>query len=834
ISVHYGNDRTINLIKSDLVHSIDLPLKPKIGPDQASEIAIKDAGRGAEAFSAMKPELFVVDAATANVEGEKPKNYLCWQIGVVYREGKTKPNWIYFVDAITGKVLFRTSAIQTGTGTGYYSHGTALNSEASGGTFRLRDTVTSSPWPVITKPAIHTYDDAGSSSQTLTNYSVDPNDNWDNGGATPSNRADDQREEVDIHRFVSYVINYYHTTHNLNSLNGSGLDIKGHAHNEYLSNNAYWDSLQHQIYFASGDGVNYDFMCPLDVVGHECTHGVNNYFNIVQNYHVETGALNEAIADLGGYFIALGYPVDCPQPWKHGQQYRITGRGRDIADPSRDDADVVHYDATSDTTKYNSMLNGYYPDHYSIRYTGPDDWNHDWGGVHINCTIIAHAVYLMINGGTNRISGVPVTAIGVAPVEQMLFEVISTGLLNNTSNFADFRIAFILACQSLYPENLDYLATVKTAFYAVGIGPDLYIRDTLTDQGVEPGTLSCMSPDIILRRQEADAATLASIGDTTNGSLCETIGIKPLGAEDHYVYFRIFNRGSVPASGTLRVFISPVSTFPTPASWTEVGSYDFPSVSGGGLWVPTAANQRILLTGAKIDTLGTGHFCFIGIIESAVDPAPDRTLISDVTEFHNFISKSNNYAWRNCDIINIPADTMGDTPEVERAFQINGLAGKHQARALEIDTRDMPEGTRIIVWMPAIRMVGIKAFMAQTPKERIHMFKVTGVIEELPADKVQLYPLAVNELAAIGDDLKLAPKAIKARELQEWRPLRVAPGKVTRLAGIVVGNDEKMDIRFMVKFPINTGPRDATLTFRERMKDEAYGQVSYIFRIRNK
>ena len=41
---------------------------------------------------------------------------------------------------------------------------------------------------------------------------------------------------------------------------------------------------------------------------------------------------------------------------------------------------------------------------------------------------------------------------------------------------------------------------------------------------------------------------------------------------------------------------------------------------------------------------------FIGIIESDADPAPDRLLISDVTEFHNFISKSNNYAWRNCNI----------------------------------------------------------------------------------------------------------------------------------------------------------------------------------------
>jgi Zn-dependent metalloprotease len=141
--------------------------------------------------------------------------------------------------------------------------------------------------------------------------------------------------------------------------------------------------------------------------------------------------------------------------------------GRNMIDPSRDAAGVVQYNATNNTTKYNSMRNGFYPDHYSIRYTGTRDEH----GVHINCPIITHAVYLMMNGGTHRLSNVTVTAIGVAPVEQMLFEVISTGLLTNSSDFADFRLAFIQACQTLYPDNLHYLATVKTAFHAVGIGP---------------------------------------------------------------------------------------------------------------------------------------------------------------------------------------------------------------------------------------------------------------------------------------------------------------------------------------------------------------------------
>ena len=54
------------------------------------------------------------------------------------------------------------------------------------------------------------------------------------------------------------------------------------------------------------------------MAAHEFTHGVNYGFNIVQIYSDETGALNEAIADIFGCFIALTHPLDEPEPWIHG------------------------------------------------------------------------------------------------------------------------------------------------------------------------------------------------------------------------------------------------------------------------------------------------------------------------------------------------------------------------------------------------------------------------------------------------------------------------------------------------------------------------------------
>jgi bacillolysin len=834
VSVHYAEDGSVYMLKSSLAAAIDLPKEPKVTSNSAVAIAQKHAGRGAMLYKGMKPVLLVADAKTVNRQEEKPRYYLCWQMRIIPPKGSRDPDWIYLVNAIAGDVLLRYTAIQTGTGVGYYSMGAALNSEASGGTNVLRDSVTSTAWPVATKPKVQTYDDAGSGSLGLTGYSEDADDTWDNGGVVPASRSDDQRAEVDIHRFMGYVLSYYYLTHGLNSWDGAGVDFKGHAHNMYFApfvmpNNSFWDPGTEQVYFGDGDGTDFDFMCPLNIVGHELTHGVNYGFNVVQTYSGETGAINEALADLFGALIALGYPADCPQPWDNGEQATITGRGRDLADPSRDDFDVVQYDDTSDMTKLNSAMNGYFPDHYSIKYNGSSD-NH---GVHINSTIISHAVYLMAYGGTHRLSLVPVTAIGVAVVEEMLFYVISTpGLLTNSSDFADFRLAFIAACQTLYPENLDYLATVKTAFHAVGIGPDLYVRDTLADQGAEPGTVSCMSPDIILRQSSADAATLTAIADVNNASLGQNI---ELGPADHYVYFRVFNRGSAAASGTFRLFISPVSTFPTPATWSEVGHYDFPSVTAsGGVWVPTAAGECITLTSALINTLGTGHYCFIGIIESTDDPAPDRMLISDIGEFYAFIGKSNNYAWRNCNIENIYPDTFGNLPVTEAAFQLNDFGRRFEPRDIEVNTRDLPEGTRVEVFIPQEKLAGVKAFEVQAWPEVVGAPKIAGALLQPLEVPVEIRPVPISRLAEVevAAVARVAPSVRRVREPVGDYPLAVAPNKVMRLAGLTPRKGETTEVRFKVQFPRNTGPRDVTLTFSERVGDGIIGQMNYVYRIR--
>jgi len=842
ISVHYDKEGTINLIKSNLVEKIDLPSNPEIKPEQAAEIVVKDAGAGAVAFREKTPELLVVSADTAKIEGKGPNNYLCWKIGVVYPGGETGPDWIYFVDALTGKVLFRTSAEQTGTGIGLYSNGGRrvddVYSASVGGTHNLRDTVTTSTWShdeFVGRPEIHTYDNAGSGDRTLRNFSQDGDNNWDNELTPPANPDDDQRQEVDIHRFLRHVVNYFYTEHYFRGIDWHGdLNVVGHAHTGSLCNDASYNSIYRQFYFNSGDWVRQRFVSTLDIVGHEFTHAVLNEMGIVQDYRGETAAVNEAICDLFGTFIALRHPDDCRHPWRIGLDSYITGRGRDLTNPSCDSSGVRHYIPLD---AINSANAGYYPDHYRDLYTGPHDLAHDYGGAHINSTILSHAVFLMTQDGTNRSSGVRVTGIGIEPVRLLLWRIISTGLLDFDSNFADFRRAFILACLMEYPLNLDYLATVKRAFYAAGIGPDLYIRDRREDQGDEPGTLSNMSPDIILRRAQADAMTLAAIANTNNEALFDRLILPATGrVENHYVYFRIFNRGWASASGTFRLFVAPESSYSSPASWTEVGHFDFLPVPAHGNWVPTMPDQCIPFTREQIERLGDGNFCFIGIIDSVDDKPPDHTRFQYGTgDFNNLISKSNNYAWRNfrieqgdfhmamiIPVIVRPDDPFGDVPQIEQLFEVKWLAGRQKGRTLEIDTRNMPEGTRIIAWIPESKLKGIKAFSSQTLKEGI------------PDEKVELFAVEMGELVATGDDFKLAPKAIESSELKQWSPVRLECGKLTRLVGVDMAKKEQLDIPFVVKFPGGVKPVDATLTCRDLMKDEAVAETSYIFRIRDK
>uniref|UniRef100_UPI0034DB1F06 M4 family metallopeptidase n=1 Tax=Streptomyces adonidis TaxID=3231367 RepID=UPI0034DB1F06 len=96
-----------------------------------------------------------------------------------------------------------------------------------------------------------------------------------------------------------------------NSINGEGLPLDATVHFDEDYGNAFWNG--EQMVFGDGDGeIFLDFTLPIDVIGHELTHGVTQYTANL-TYFGQPGALNESMSDVFGSLIkqySLGQTAD--------------------------------------------------------------------------------------------------------------------------------------------------------------------------------------------------------------------------------------------------------------------------------------------------------------------------------------------------------------------------------------------------------------------------------------------------------------------------------------------------------------------------------------------
>lgn len=213
---------------------------------------------------------------------------------------------------------------------------------------------------------------------------------------------------------------------------------------------------------------------------------------------------------------------------------------------------------------------------------------------------------------------------------------------------------------------------------------DLYLRDNLLDHGREPlinGGISC-SPDIITYRQmllDPDA-TLGTPAAQNSDTLSEVVEI----GQDNYIYLRVQNRGTQPTSGTARLFWALPSVLPTPNSWHEItdtgNPESIPFVNPGEMKIVGP------ITWKNGDIPAKGHYCFIGLINSGNDPAPNMSTIHTIGDFYNFIRASNNVTWRNFDVDNVFANSVA-----KLEFAIQGWPKVKLSADLAIDLTNLPE-----------------------------------------------------------------------------------------------------------------------------------------------
>ncbi|HYO76800.1 MAG TPA: S8 family serine peptidase, partial [Thermoanaerobaculia bacterium] len=156
----------------------------------------------------------------------------------------------------------------------------------------------------------------------------------------------------------------------------------------------------------------------------------------------------------------------------------------------------------------------------------------------------------------------------------------------------------------------------KIARNILNLAPDVYLRDFVGDSG-EPhaGGISA-SPDVILRPSPV-ANPQAAYGHGSGTENSAILGYEAEAGQDNFVYVRVLNQGGAAATNVLAtIYWSPVSTLVTPDLWTLVGSVTIPSVPTGS--VLTVSNA---ITWPAAAIPATGHYCLVGIIGTANDPA---------------------------------------------------------------------------------------------------------------------------------------------------------------------------------------------------------------------
>jgi hypothetical protein len=212
---------------------------------------------------------------------------------------------------------------------------------------------------------------------------------------------------------------------------------------------------------------------------------------------------------------------------------------------------------------------------------------------------------------------------------------------------------------------------------------DLFMRDNLSDTGVEPspgGGLS-LSPDIHHFRNELldPAATLIDGGAMSNGTLFEDIEI----GQPNQIYVRAQNRGYSASGAEIDIYWTLPSTLPNPASWTLIGTIPMPSIAPGRHGVAGPLEWPADQIPAK------GHYCFVGVLGNIQDPPPDLTAVTSINDFYDLIRENNNVVWKNFDVDDMFA---GGYSRVK--FRVQGWPRKHHRGDLQLELSTLPVGVQ--------------------------------------------------------------------------------------------------------------------------------------------
>lgn len=235
--------------------------------------------------------------------------------------------------------------------------------------------------------------------------------------------------------YFGHTYDYFFERHGRNSIDGNGANIQAVVRIGQMEN-AFWSGDLKMMFF--GDVLPYAGAA--DVVGHELTHGlVQSSADLI--YEVQSGALNEAMADIFGEMVEA--KIAGRPDWQMG-----TDLGRILRNLKNPGALQI------------GGLNRPYPSKMSEYVELPNSDDGDNGGVHINSLIIGHTFYLLAEG----LNG----AIGLQDAAQIFYRCL-TQRLQRQSQFIDARLGCIASAEALFGVGSTQARKTAEAFDAVEI-----------------------------------------------------------------------------------------------------------------------------------------------------------------------------------------------------------------------------------------------------------------------------------------------------------------------------------------------------------------------------
>ena len=245
----------------------------------------------------------------------------------------------------------------------------------------------------------------------------------------------------------------------------------------------------------------------------------------------------------------------------------------------------------------------------------------------------------------------------------------------------------------------------------LNVMPDVYLRDFVGDTGdPNTGPISA-SPDIILRPAQVPNPQ-ASFGEGSGTENDATLGYEVEAGQDNYIYVRVRNRGGAAAANVVAtVYWSPVASLVTPNLWTLVGSVPIPNVPIANLLTVSGP-----ITWPSAALPGPGHYCLVGLIGNAADPAPNLAAFGNWANFQRFIRENNNVTWRNFNVVNNVPPAGANPPNfVPLSFMAAGAHDEARKMRLEV-VAHLPERARILLEAPVFLL---DAMQERTPFRRV-------------------------------------------------------------------------------------------------------------------